>query len=341
MSKQLRPTGYHVWTHRLATLLVLIVFPLIWIGGLVTTYDAGMAVPDWPSTYGYNLFLYPVYDWIFGPWDLFVEHGHRLLASLAGLVTIALWVSAFRTDDRRWFRRLSLLALLMVVLQGVLGGLRVVLDERPLAMIHGCVGPGYFLLAISLWVFSSRWWHSNSDSGSNAVQRTTSTSIIWSSSIMIVVCLAQLVIGANLRHIAVDALPSTYQNLVVGHVLMAFVIMIGSLMLGCVCLHRSFRRFGIGRYAAGLILCVLIQIALGIGTWVVKFGWPYALDGQHFASAFIVGEKNFFQMNIITAHVATGSLILALLTFILCRSLRVTEFHPASEKAVSSLETSA
>ena len=65
----------------LAVVLVCATFPLIWVGGLVTTYEAGMAVPDWPTTYGYNLFLYPWQTWICGPWDLFIEHGHRLLGA--------------------------------------------------------------------------------------------------------------------------------------------------------------------------------------------------------------------------------------------------------------------
>ena len=59
--------------HRLSVLLVCLVWPLIWVGGLVTTYDAGMAVPDWPGTYGYNLFLYPYNTWLLGPFDLFIE----------------------------------------------------------------------------------------------------------------------------------------------------------------------------------------------------------------------------------------------------------------------------
>jgi cytochrome c oxidase assembly protein subunit 15 len=60
--------------HRLAVLAVCLVWPLIWVGGLVTTYDAGMAVPDWPGTYGYNLFLYPLTTWVYGPFDLLIEH---------------------------------------------------------------------------------------------------------------------------------------------------------------------------------------------------------------------------------------------------------------------------
>src|SRR5438105_1159735 len=86
------------WPHRLAVLLACATFPLLWVGGLVTSYDAGMAVPDWPTTFGYNPFLYPWATWIFGPWDLFIEHGHRLLGAVVGLLTIALAVALWRRD---------------------------------------------------------------------------------------------------------------------------------------------------------------------------------------------------------------------------------------------------
>src|SRR6059036_3304883 len=87
------------WPHRLAVALALVTFPLIWVGGLVTTYDAGMAVPDWPGTYGYNLLRYPWQTWLAGPWDLFIEHGHRLLGATAGFVTIGLLIAAFATNQ--------------------------------------------------------------------------------------------------------------------------------------------------------------------------------------------------------------------------------------------------
>ena len=101
-------------------------FPLIWVGGLVTTYDAGMAVPDWPSTYGYNLFLYPWTEWLAGPWDLFIEHGHRLLGAAVGLLTHRASSSSSGAPIAGAgcaLRRLAALAL--VIVQGVLGGMRV------------------------------------------------------------------------------------------------------------------------------------------------------------------------------------------------------------------------
>ena len=121
-------------------LLVCATFPLIWVGGLVTTYEAGMAVPDWPTTYGYNLFLYPWQTWLAGPWDLFIEHGHRLFGALVGMLTILLVVTAFRLDGRIGIAGRRSAPWRLVIGQGALGGMRVLLDQRLLAQIHGCVG---------------------------------------------------------------------------------------------------------------------------------------------------------------------------------------------------------
>src|SRR6186997_3292137 len=96
------PNTTSPWPHRWAVVLCCATFPLIWVGALVTTYDAGMAVPDWPSTYGYNLFAYPWQTWLFGPFDLFVEHGHRLLGAAVGFLTIAFVVLVFCRDRRPW-----------------------------------------------------------------------------------------------------------------------------------------------------------------------------------------------------------------------------------------------
>jgi heme a synthase len=88
------------------------------------------------------------------------------------------------------------------------------------------------------------------------------------------------------------------------------------------CWHRAYRDAKLTRFGVLLSLCVFVQIGLGIGTWTVKFGWPWFLGGWPFAASFVVPEKGFLQMNVITAHVATGSLILGLLTLITCRSFR-------------------
>src|SRR5688572_8610356 len=144
MTEELTQPRISLWPQRLTVLLALITFPLIWVGGLVTTYDAGMAVPDWPGTYGYNLFRYPWQTWLGGPWDLFIEHGHRLLGASAGIVAIALVAAVWLTGAPRVILLLSLGALGLVIFQGALGGARVLFDERMLALVHACVGPLFF-----------------------------------------------------------------------------------------------------------------------------------------------------------------------------------------------------
>ena len=112
------------WLARFALLTALATLVLVCFGGLVTSHEAGMAVPDWPNTFGYNLFFFPVSRWVGG---IFYEHTHRLVASGVGMLTTILAVWLWLKESRRWLRWLGIGALLAVVLQGVLGGLRVVL----------------------------------------------------------------------------------------------------------------------------------------------------------------------------------------------------------------------
>ncbi|MEZ6107845.1 MAG: hypothetical protein R3B96_17455 [Pirellulaceae bacterium] len=202
------------WPHRMAMLLALVTFPLIWVGGLVTSQDAGMAVPDWPGTYGYNLFLYPIEEWWLGPWDLFIEHGHRLLGSLAGLVAIALVFVTYRSETRRWVFGLSVVALLLVIAQGALGGVRVLAADRAVALVHGCVGPAFFGLSLALLAVTSRRWTQVTADETSLLRPTD-----WAWTLgLAVLAYLQLVIGANMRHISVEADPIVYRTLVTAHV---------------------------------------------------------------------------------------------------------------------------
>src|SRR5690349_9117910 len=214
------PSGYSAWTHRWAVVLACATFPLLWVGGLVTTTDAGMAVPDWPNTYGYNLFLYPWQTWLLGPWDLFIEHGHRLLASTVGMLTIGLLVLIMRTENRRWMKGFGFIALALVVLQGLLGGMRVLFDERTLAMLHGCTGPAFFAVTVAMTVFTSRTWLGATDSsatdGAGIIRRLTP--------VVAVLAYLQIVLGAVVRHVPVDAQPETFMMAVHFHLFLAIVL---------------------------------------------------------------------------------------------------------------------
>jgi heme a synthase len=128
---------------------------LICSGGLVTSHEAGMAVPDWPNSFGYNMFLFPVSHWVGG---VLFEHTHRLIASGVGLVTIALCVALFVIEDRRWVKTLGIIAVAAVVVQGVLGGLRVAENNPLLGLFHGCLAQSFFALMASIALVTSRFW---------------------------------------------------------------------------------------------------------------------------------------------------------------------------------------
>src|ERR1700710_969174 len=102
---------------RIALLTAIATFPLIFMGGLVTSHQAGMSVPDWPNSYGYNMFLFPPRLWIGG---ILYEHTHRLMGTLVGLFSIALTVVAWKTESRRHIRWLATGVLLAVIIQGIL-----------------------------------------------------------------------------------------------------------------------------------------------------------------------------------------------------------------------------
>src|SRR5881398_7074 len=107
-------TLYHPTLHRLALLTTAATFPLIFMGGLVTSHGAGMSVPDWPNSYGYNMFLFPPRLWIGG---ILYEHTHRLMGTIVGMLSIALTIVAWRTEPRRWVRWLAASVLGAVIFQ--------------------------------------------------------------------------------------------------------------------------------------------------------------------------------------------------------------------------------
>ena len=143
------------WLYWFAVLTALATLALIGIGGLVTSHEAGMSVPDWPTTYGYNMFLFPINKWLGG---IFYEHSHRLLASLVGLMTTILAVWLWLKDRRPWMAWLGVVAFLLVVAQGVLGGLRVTMHMDSLGIYHATIAQLFFVLTCAIALFTSRWW---------------------------------------------------------------------------------------------------------------------------------------------------------------------------------------
>ncbi|MFK7736723.1 MAG: heme A synthase [Pirellulaceae bacterium] len=336
--------------HWLSMALTVVVFFLIWVGGLVTTYDAGMAVPDWPGTYGWNMFAYPASTWLFGPFDLLVEHGHRLLGSLAGLLSIGLVVAAFRMDGRKWFRWWSIFILAAVIAQGALGGARVVLDQRTFAMIHGCTGPLFFAFATATAVMSSRWWRQwDSQTGcstartgfeearnSSVGQYATGAGIRFLALALLLFSYCQLVLGAQLRHVTGLVSHKLFKGFVHGHLGLAAIVLLLSLSLFVSVWFSRAVPGKVRRAASLLAIAVLVQIGLGIGTWIVNYALPWSDLNQALAE-YTISSKGYWESLVVTAHVAVGSLIISLSTVIVLRGWRSRSLPEEAKVAVSAI----
>src|SRR5215469_17560702 len=193
-----------------AALTAISTFFLLAAGGLVTSHEAGMSVPDWPNSYGYNMFLFPPSKWIGG---IFYEHTHRLWASGVGLMTTILAVWLWLKDSRKWMKWLGVAAFLLVVAQGVLGGLRVTLKLDNLGAIHGVVGQSFFVLLCAIALFTTEFWRKtlaktrfNVPAGLRALV-LTATALIF----------IQLILGATMRAqhagLSINTFPSAYGKL--------------------------------------------------------------------------------------------------------------------------------
>lgn len=180
------------WSHRFAMLTAATTLLLVCLGGVVTSKEVGLSVPDWPTTYGQNMFFFPISKWVGG---IFYEHTHRLVASAVGLLTVFLAVWLWLNESRRWLRWLGIVAVFAVVLQGVLGGLRVTQLKDELGIFHAALAQLFFVLVSAIALFSSRWWLRTSPSlmaGSRALNCW-----YWLVTGMIFL---QLVLGATMRH---------------------------------------------------------------------------------------------------------------------------------------------
>src|SRR5690242_10519693 len=141
----------NVWLHRYAVLWSFCTLFLVVAGGLVTSNDAGLSVPDWPLSYG--KLMPPMTG------GIFYEHGHRMVATTVGLLTIGLVIWLWRAERRRWLRLLGLAALGAVIAQGVLGGMTVIfLLPRPVSISHACLAELFFSTTVAIAVFTSRSW---------------------------------------------------------------------------------------------------------------------------------------------------------------------------------------
>lgn len=278
-----RPRSDSPWAHRLAVALCLATLVLILFGGLVTNTGAALAVPDWPTTFGYNMLLFPWSKMVGG---IFYEHSHRLIGALVGSLTVALMVALWISERRRWVRWLGLAAVLAVSVQGILGGLRVVLVEDAIAIVHGWLAQAFFGLTVCLALCTSRHWTAPAAAAFSADATLVRRLALLTTAVVYV----QIVLGAFVTHLG-----RRLDGHLAGAAALAIVIPMLAVRLrkghaAPPALIRPVRALG------GLLL---LQLLLGLGAYTVRFIGVSAPFGPAAALALPV------------AHRLSGALLLA------------------------------
>jgi heme A synthase len=275
------------WPGALATVGACATFVLLAAGGLVTGFDEGLAVVDWPNTEGYNMFLYPLARMTGG---VYLEHAHRLLGSLVGLTTLVLAIHVQTAERRRALKVLAWTALGFVVVQGILGGLRVTgrltLSTQPadtdpnvaLAAIHGVFGQIVFATLVALAVCRSRAWR---EAGARTPAISASLDRIFEAALVIIL-IGQLVLGALVRHFswALDIMryglridPARLEALgqwaLMLHVSVAVVVILLGVAAGVRAwgIYQTVPR--LRRLGTNLLLLLGVQVALGVAALIM------------------------------------------------------------------------
>lgn len=324
----------HRWLHRFAVLTAAATLGLIGIGGVVTSKGVGLSVPDWPTTYGYNMFFFPISKWVGG---VFYEHTHRLVASGVGLMTTILAVWLWFQEPRRWLRWLGVAAFGGVVLQGVLGGLRVTELMDSLGIIHAALAQLFFVLVCAIALFTSRWWQTaapavGAHSGGPELRH-------WYAAATAMVFL-QLILGAAMRHehagLAVPDFPLAYgkwwpdmdaASVARYNQLRYETVALNPITAGGIALHMAHRGWAV--LVTGAILAAAWNTRRRLGRRHplsrTAAGWAGLVAVQAGLGAFTVWSNK--SADIATLHVMVGALVLVAGTMLMLMHYRL--FAPA------------
>jgi heme a synthase len=298
------------WLNRFAWFTAGATLLLICSGGMVTSKGAGLAVPDWPTTFGYNMFLFPASKWIGG---ILFEHTHRLIASTVGFLTIILAAWLWFVESSRWVRNLGLAAVGAVILQGVLGGLRVMMLKDEIGIFHACLAQAFFGLLVFIAVVTSRFWR---DDRPRSAPAATKIALVMTALIYI-----QLALGATMRHqhrdLSITDFPTAYGQWLPNTSPSAIArintdrdaLALSDVTAAQIWLQMA-HRFGALLVGFG-VLTFFVAVHRGDNSFLRKLSavWLFGVALQISLGAWVIWSNK--AADVATAHVAVGAILFA------------------------------
>jgi cytochrome c oxidase assembly protein subunit 15 len=286
------PVMERFWLHRYATLLAVCTLFLVVAGASVTSKEAGLSVPDWPLSYG------QVMPQMTG--GVFFEHGHRMVATAVGFMTIILCVWLTLVETRKWMKTLGIVALGAVIIQGLLGGLTVKLMLPPAVSIsHACLAQLFFSTTVAIALFTSKGWLE----GPEIVEDHGWPSLRSLAIVTPVMVLAQIALGAAFRHRAIGVLP---------HVVFSMIVTLAVLFVSTFVLHQFPGHRALSTAAKALLGVTFLQVMLGVAAYYTRLQ---------------AAQKPLAMVLTTVAHVATGGLTMAASVILSIQILRNVRAH--------------
>lgn len=298
------------WLSRYAVLTAAVALLPIGMGALVTTLDAGMAFLDWPTSDGQNMFLYPWLRDFHANRDKFVEHGHRLAGSLIGLFSIGLVLFTLRRESCGWIRAFAIGILTAVIMQGLLGGFRVIADARVAALVHGLFASLIFsAITVFALVTGSNWRSGGSTSRPHVAVSNGLKFLAITTPLAI---FGQSLLGSLVRHLGL----ALHEHL--AGAILATVLTVAMIVTS----WRSGRAW-LRSAAMGLLAVLLVQLVLGAGAWVTRFGFPPA--------GYVAVQQAPEQVLFRTAHAIAAMFVLMMSLQLTVRVLRLRWLERGAE----------
>jgi cytochrome c oxidase assembly protein subunit 15 len=297
---------YHRALHTFAVFTACATFLLIAAGALVTSNDAGLSVPDWPTSFGHSPITYQYFE-VPMVGGVKYEHGHRIFAEFIGILTIILALWAWRADRRPAMRWLGIAAIATVVLQGVLGGLTV-LHGLPavVSTAHAALGQAFFCIAVCIAVLTGRnWLRQDTRVEPEDIPSRPLRVHAWT---CVAVIYVQLILGAMFRHHGMRLLP---------HLITAAILTLLLFRTVLLTLAKHIEEMSLRRPAILLLCLLVLQLALGFAAYLTRVIWSQGAASVP-SSALIVST---------VAHVSIGALLLATAVVL---AVNMTRYGPAA-----------